>query len=214
MASNPLWRKSVSQWKEQIRLWSKKRGVTALRLCDIFFDFRAVWGETAMADDLRRFVTKTAGGNHAFLSEMHADDVEHQVALGWFGRLLTDKDDKDHKGQINLKHAGTLPLVEAMRLLALREGIAKISTLGRMDALKDKDVLSSDEHDYLTGAYRHISHMLLRQQIADFTAARKVTNFVDPKSLSQRERDMLTDGFKAIRTLRDRVKSEFTGEIF
>jgi len=214
MATNPVWRKTVSQWKDQIRLWSQKRGVTALRLCDIFFDFRAVWGGHDMATELRRFVTKTAGGNHAFLSEMHADDIEHKVALGWFGRLLTDKDSKDHKGQINLKHTGTLPLVEAMRLLSLREGIEEISTLGRMDALMNKGVLAHDEHDYLVGAYRHISHMLLRQQVADFNAGRKVTNFVDPKSLSRRERDMLVDGFKAIRTLRGRIRSEFTGEIF
>lgn len=214
MATNPLWRKTLSQWRDQIQLWSKKRGVTALRLCDIFFDFRSVWGDPAQAEDLRGFVTKIAGSNPAFLSEMHADDHDHQVALGWFGRLLTDKETEDHKGEMNLKHAGTLPLVEAMRLLVLREGIEAISTLGRMDALKDKDILNDDEHDYLSGAYRHISHMLLRQQIADFKAGRKVTNFVDPNSLSQRERDMLVDGFKAIRSFRERIKSEFTGEIF
>ena len=121
---------------------------------------------------------------------------------------------EDHKGEMNLKHAGTLPLVEAMRLLILREGIEAISTLERMNALKEKGILNDDEHDYLAGAYRHISHMLLRQQIADFKAERKVTNFVDPNSLSKRERDMLVDGFKAIRSFRDRIKSEFTGEIF
>jgi len=214
MATNPLWRKTISQWKEQVRLWSHKRGVTALRLCDIFFDFRPVWGNPAMANELRRFVTQITAGNPAFLSEMHADDTEHHVALGWFGRLITDKEDKGHKGEINLKHTGTLPLVEAMRLLALREGLEDLSTLARMDALLDKGVLDADEHDYLAGAYRHISHMLLRQQIADFKAGRKVTNFVDPKSLSQRERDMLVDSFKAIRALRDRIKSEFTGDIF
>jgi signal-transduction protein with cAMP-binding, CBS, and nucleotidyltransferase domain len=115
---------------------------------------------------------------------------------------------------MNLKHTGTLPLVEAMRLLVLREGIEAISTLERMDALMDKGVLNNDEHDYLAGAYRHISHMLLRQQIADFKSGRKVTNFVSPKTLSQRERNMLVDGFKAIRALRQRVHSEFTGEIF
>ena len=214
MATNPLWRKTASQWKEQVSLWSKKRNITAIRLCDIFFDFRSVWGDPGMADELRRFVTKTAGANPSFLREMHADDTEHQVALGWFGRLLTDKDNKNHIGQINLKHTGTLPLVEAMRLLALREGIEAISTLGRMDALMDKGILGDDEHDYLAGAYRHISHMLLRQQIADFNGGRTVTNFVDPKSLSQRERDMLVDGFKAIRSLRQRLQSEFTGEVF
>ena len=42
MATNPLWRKTLSQWIEQISIWSRKRNSTTLRLCDIFFDFRAV----------------------------------------------------------------------------------------------------------------------------------------------------------------------------
>lgn len=214
MASNPLWRKTLPQWKEQVRLWSLKRGVTALRLCDIFFDFRSVWGDRSMADDLRHFVTQTAGGNKAFLRDMYEDDVEHMVALGWFGRLLTEQEDEDFKGRINLKHTGTLPLVEATRLLAFREGIEAISTLQRIDALLKKGVLNTDEHDYLAGAFRHISHLLLRQQIADFKAGRTVSNYVHPDKLSERERDMLVDGFKAIRALRAKIKSEFTGDVF
>ncbi|MCH7863835.1 MAG: CBS domain-containing protein [Proteobacteria bacterium] len=214
MATNPLWRKTLSQWKEQIRLWSHKRNVTTLQLCDIFFDFRSAWGDPAMADQLRDFVTRTASGNHAFLREMYEDDIDHRVALGWFGRFVTERGNKDYKGQINLKHTGTLPLVEAMRLLALREGVVAISTLARMDALGEKGVLDGNEHDYLTGAYRHISHLLLRQQIADFKAGKTVSNYVHPNSLTERERDMLIESFKAIRALREKVRSEFTGEVF
>ena len=213
MATNPLWRKTISQWKEQVRLWSHKRNTTALRLCDIFFDFRSAWGNPAMAEELRRFVTATASGNHAFLREMYEDDVGHGVALGWFGRFITESDDPQFKGQMNLKHTATLPLVEAMRLLALRDGILRTSTLRRMDALKDKGVLSNDEHDYLAGAYRHISFLLLRQQLVDFHAGKRVSNFVHPDSLTERERDMLTEGLKAIRALRRRIKSEITGEL-
>jgi len=214
MASNPLWRKTLAQWKEQVLLWSRKRGVTALRLCDIFFDFRSVWGDRSIADELRNFVTRTAGGNKAFLRDMYEDDVEHMVALGWFGRLLTEQENEDFKGRINLKHTGTLPLVEALRLLAFREGIDSISTLQRIDSLLDKGVLNSDEHDYLAGAFKHISHLLLRQQIADFKAYKKVSNFVHPDTLTERERDMLVDSFKAIRALRNKIKNEFTGDVF
>lgn len=213
MATNPLWRKTLPQWKEQVRLWSHKRNTTMIRLCDIFFDFRCVWGDRAMADDLRRFVTATVSGNHAFLREMHEDDADHGVALGWFGRFITEKEKEEYKGQMNLKHTGTLPLVESVRLLALREGIADVSTLGRMDALKAKGILSNDEHDYLAGAYRHISRLLLRQQLRDYAAGRPVSNYVPPESLTERERDILVEGFKAIRGVRKRLQTELTGEL-
>ena len=213
MATNPLWRKKITQWKEQIRLWSHKRNTTMLRLCSIFFDFRCVWGDPAMAADLRQFVTATARGNHLFLRELYEDEADHGVALGWFGRFITEADDPRFKGQMNLKHTGTLPLIEAMRLLALREGIPETSTLKRMETLKDKNVLTKDEHDHLAGAYRHISFLLLRQQLSDFKAKKRVSNYVHPESLTERERDLLTEGFKAIRELRNKVQADFTGQI-
>ena len=214
MASNPLWRKSISQWIEQITIWSRKRNTTTLRLCDIFFDFRAVWGEAALAHRLRDHVTAVAGGNLAFLQEMHADDEDHSVALGWFGRFITERDIEAHKGKMNLKHSGTLPLVEAIRLLSLREKIIKLSTIERMTALHEAGILKPDEHDYLAGGFKHISRLLLRQQIADFKQGLPVSNYVDPDGLSAREKDMLTNSFKAIRDLLDRVKGELTGDIF
>ena len=214
MASNPLWRKSISQWIEQITIWSRKRNTTTLRLCDIFFDFRAVWGEAALAHRLRDHVTAVAGGNLAFLQEMHADDEDHSVALGWFGRFITERDIEAHKGKMNLKHSGTLPLVEAIRLLSLHEKIIKLSTIARMTALHEAGILKPDEHDYLAGGFKHISRLLLRQQIADFKQGLPVSNYVDPDGLSAREKDMLTNSFKAIRDLLDRVKGELTGDIF
>ena len=82
-----------------------------------------------------------------------------------------------------------------------------------MQALEERGVLARDEADYLQGAYRHISHLLLRQQIADFQAGRPVTNYVHPRGLTRREADMLKDSFQAIRRLRDRMRGEFTGDV-
>ncbi len=106
------------------------------------------------------------------------------------------------------------PLVEAMRLLALCGEIAAESTLGRMESLKEKGVLGDEELDYLSGAFRHITYLLLRQQLADFKAGKKVGNHVHPDSLSDREKDILVDSFKAIDNLRNRVHAEFTGDVF
>ncbi|MDP6574624.1 MAG: putative nucleotidyltransferase substrate binding domain-containing protein [Rhodospirillales bacterium] len=213
MATNPLWRKTLTQWKEQIALWSRKRNPTALRLCDIFFDFRSAWGDAAMAEELRAVVTRVTSANPVFLRDMYADDAEHGVALGFFRRFITERKDKEHKGKINLKHTGTLPLVESVRLLALSEGVENLSTLGRMRVLHESGFLGVDEYDYLFGAYTLITRLLLRQQVADFKAGVPVSNYVDPKFLTERERDMLVDSFKAIRALRGRVKDEFSVEV-
>jgi signal-transduction protein with cAMP-binding, CBS, and nucleotidyltransferase domain len=222
MATNPVWRKSISQWKGQtisqwkgqIAGWLRRRNTVALRLSDIFFDFRSCYGAPDLAADLRAFVTDAVAGNASFLKDMYRDDEDYGVALGWFGRFITVKDDPDHDGTINMKHSGTLPLVQSIRLLALREGIPATSTCDRLRDLHGAGVLDAAEFDYLTNAFQEITFVLLRQQIDDFGAGRKVGNYVHPDTLNERERDELVDAFKAIKRLLDRVRGEVTGDVF
>ncbi len=214
MATNPLWRKTRSQWAAQVDQWSRRRNTTALRLCDILFDFRPIWGENNFAAELRRHITDVCRRNKSFLRDMEAEDQDNGIALGFFDRFITAKDDEEHKGMMNLKQSGSLPLIEAVRLVSLREGHEVLSTLGRIDCLLERGTLDLDEHDYLSGSYNHIVELILRQQIQSFKAGEEVSYYIYPDSLTTREKDILVDSFKAIRRYRDRVRSEFSGDIF
>ncbi len=215
MARNPVWRKTRSQWSEQLRLWCRKRHTIAVQFSDIFFDFQGTYGEVAWADDLRDQVSVMVKASPAFLRELLKETSRAQVALGWFGSFVTEKDKPEHKGKMNLKHSGTLPLVSNLRILALRAGIKETGTRERIDRLHDLGVLDRDEWDYLRGAFRHITHLLLRQQLADYRdPGVEVGNYVHPDALSEREKDILINSFKAIDALANRVKNELTGELF
>ena len=213
MATNPLWRKTISQWCEQISQWVGRGSGMVLRLADIFFDFIPVYGAGQLTDRLRQHVTQTAR-EPFFLREMFKFDQEHEVALGLFNYLLKDKTPGVNQGKINLKLTGTLPLVGAVRIGALAHGIAATSTLKRIAALAGQGKLSTDEQDYLSGAFLHITNLLLRQQLRDHEHGRPVGNHVDPADMSKRERDMLKDGFNAIKTYRKNLRLELTGDIF
>lgn len=211
MATNPLWRKTARQWREQLRLWVSKRSPNMLRYCDIFFDFSHCFGDRELANDLRIFITALAAENPGFIKEMYQLQQDHSVALGWFGRLMSETDASDREDMINLKYRGTLPLVEGVRLLALRHGVPDTSTLARIDALHEKQVLDANTQDYLKGAVQQITRLLLRQQIADFQAGKEVTNFVPRAGLSEREQTFLVACFRAVEDLRGRLASEFSG---
>ena len=214
MATNPLWRKTRSQWRHQLAIWGYKRSETAAQLSDIFFDFRGFWGPEAWIEELRTAALAMAGSSSAFLHALAGEATRHDVALGWFGRFVTEQEKPEHKGKIDLKHAGTLPLVSAVRVMALGHGIAEVSTLARIAALKEKEVFNADDADYLDGAFRQITHLLLRQQLADFAAGKPVGNYLHPRRMRKRERDLLIDSLKAIRTLAERVRLDFRGEVF
>jgi signal-transduction protein with cAMP-binding, CBS, and nucleotidyltransferase domain len=213
MASNPLWRKSLGQWRTQLDYWLAKRNQSIIRLADIFFDFRSVYGEPALAAALRDHVTERMASAHPFLQVMHAIQSEHRTALGWFGRLRTH-DDARHKDRLNLKYDAGLPLVETVRLLSMVNGVAQTGTRARLGALSAAGIIGKDERDYLHAAFDLITGLMLRQQIADFRGDREVGYWLDPDDLSARDRDLLVDGLRAIEALRDRVNTEFTGSIF
>ncbi len=211
MATNPIWRKTRSQWRMQIDIWGQRGSAIAAQLGDIFFDFRGAYRETGFADELRTIVTETAKNSPHFLRALYEESERTSVALGWFGRLVGDR---DKGGKINLKHRGTLPLVTGLRMLSLKHGVSETSTLRRIETLCKLDVLNRNQADYLNGAFLHITGLLLRQQLADFTAGEPVGNYVHPDRLSRRERDMLVDGFKAIEDLSLKAKEALTGRVF
>ena len=214
MATNPVWRKTRSQWRHQLGIWGHKRSETAARLSDIFFDFRGFWGPEAWVEELREAAIAMAVSSPAFLHALAGDATRHDVSLGWFGRFVTEQERPEHKGKIDLKHAGTLPLVSLVRVMALGHGVGEVSTLGRIAELKEKEVFSADDADYFDGAFRQITHLLLRQHLADFAAGKQVSNYMNPRRMRKRERDLLIGALKAIRTLSERVRLDFRGEVY
>jgi len=214
MAMNPLWRKTLSQWIEQIKLWGREGNFIALRLSDIFFDFQPVWGNRELAVELRQAVSELIRKNPFFLKQMFLEKSKHNVALGFFGGFITEKANRNHRGQIDLKYTGTIPLVGAIRLLALREGIQETSTLGRIRALAKMDVLNASEQENLSAAFALLTEILLKKQIADFNAGRHISYYVDLKLLSKRQRWLLLDALRSIHALRNRIHYEFTAQLF
>ena len=213
MATNPLWRKSISEWKHQTLRWFQKRSTFQVQLSDVFFDFDTVYGDLSLGRDLRNHLTRFVQKEAAVLQAMFQTEADRHVALGLFGTLRTEKAGEGLQQAINLKHGGILPLVGAVRLLALREGLEATSTYQRIGLLHEAGVFSDDEVDEYTAALEHLTFMLLRQQLRDFRRFRKATRHVRKSAMSRREKQVLKMSLKAIRSLKERVRAEFTGEI-
>lgn len=212
MATNPLWRKTASQWRAQVAQWIERRSPAALLFADIFFDFLPIWGDPKPAEDLRALIAARLKAQPQLLAAMSDSEQRPTVALGFFGRIATDSTGA-YPGRVDLKRGGTLPLVGGARLLALRAGIAETGTMARIGALRDAGVIKPDEGDGLVAAFEAVTQALLRQQLSDDAAGRKVGNFVDPEALGTRARAGLVEALKRIDEFRRRVRAEFTGRL-
>lgn len=213
MATNPQWRKTLAGWREQVDTWCRRARTDPLLDFDIFFDFRLGWGDARLAAALREHVTERTAGNGPFLRELHGAGRDHGTALRGFGRFATERSDPAHRGKVNLKLLGILPLVQAARLLALRDGVAETGTRERLAAAHDSGVLSDAEHDDLAAARQTICRLLLGRQLLDFRAGAPVSNFVDPKALTPRRKRELREALRAIERMRTRMGVEFGGDV-
>jgi CBS domain-containing protein len=213
MATNPVWRKRISEWRKQIASWLRKRTETQLLLSDILVDFRHVCGDAALSQALRGHIMQAISRNPTFVRDLFSIEANHGVALGWFGRLRSERDKQDRPGMINLKLRGSLPLVEAARLLSLRAGLPETSTAARLDGLLAGGALHPDDHDDLKDAFAFISRLLLRQQVEDFAAGRPVDDFVPEDRLSKREREHLVTCLRVIANMRTMLEADLAGPV-
>ena len=216
MASNPVWRKTISQWRLQTLRWSRKIHAFAARFMGIFLDFRAAYGKRLLTFTLREHVTEHVGKSKSFLRALYENDADYGTALGWFNRLILETTDIPHKGKgrLNVKLNGLMPLSNAVRLLAIVGGIHETSTLERIDKLVEKGLLQQEQKEYLFSAFENLTTLLLRQQIHEYRTGQPITNYIVPESLSRRDYELLIDSFNHIENLRTKVRLDFSSEVF
>ncbi len=207
MATNPLWRTTVAQWQAQVNGWVRSRGNQEIMFTDIFFDFRAISGAPELAAALRRHVTMAARDNLPFLAQISWLQQDHASSVDLFAQLIAR--DGAEKDAIDLKLRGTKPLVEIVRLLALKNGVEATGTPARVAALVEVGVLAGEGAERLSEDVTFLLQLLLRHQIERISACRAPDNCVKPELLSRPERDRLVQVFRDIDRWRQRLVAEY-----
>jgi len=212
MAMNPLWRKTRSQWRDQIAIWARKRTGAALLFTDIFLDLRAGWGEAAPAEALRAEAMALLAAQPAWGAMLAAQGARFGVGLTLWGGFT---DDEPGPGtRTDLKLHGLMPLVAAARLAALRAGVAAPATVARLAGLAAKGTLSAGEAARLQAAFATLLDAVLRQQLADLAAGQRPGNLVDTGAMPQATRAALKDALKAVRGFAKSTQAELTGAVW
>ena len=213
MASNPLWRKSLPEWKNQVSQFLDNHTPQDMRHIDMLYDFKSVYGKSELADELRFHLNEKLH-EKKLLKFLYFSEEESDAAIGFFGQFILEKNDEENIGLLNLKHTGTLPLVESIRLYSIKHKVTKTSTFERLDELNKLKVLNDDETDFFKNAHRFMSSILLKNQVERTKQGLTIKNFINPKSLLEREKKVLKIYLKKIRELKQRVRVDIGEEYF
>jgi signal-transduction protein with cAMP-binding, CBS, and nucleotidyltransferase domain len=174
---------------------------------DIFFDFRAISGSPELAPALRRHVTAAARDNLPFLAQISWLQHDRTSSVDLFGQLIA-KDGPD-KDAIDLKLRATKPLVEIVRLLALKNGVEATGTPARLAALLEAGFLAREDAASLTADVTFLLDLLLRHQIDRISAGRPPDNCVRPELLGRLERERLVQVCREIDHWRQRLVADY-----
>jgi signal-transduction protein with cAMP-binding, CBS, and nucleotidyltransferase domain len=207
MATNPLWRKTLAQWQAQVAGWVRARGNQEIMFTDIFFDFRAIFGRPELSAALRHQVTAAAQDNLPFLAQISWLQHDRASSVDLFGQLVGR--DGPEKDAIDLKLRGSKPLVEIVRLLALRNGVDATATPARLAALAEAGVLAEQDAAKLRDNLVFLLELQLRRQIDRIASHRAPDNCVKPESLGRPERERLVQIFRDIDRWRQHLVTDY-----
>ena len=206
MAGNPDFCLSVEEWKARFLAWIREPTPQALLAANIVFDFRALHGDTALADALRSWLLGYTQPNAAFLRLMVQNALQVEPPLGLIRTFVVD-DDVATKGTLDLKTRGTRLFVDCARVFALAQGIADTGTAARMRAAGERLHVEPRHVAATVEAFHFLQLLRLRQQ--DDPAAGSDPNRIDPYALNEVDQRMLKEAFRQAKQMQDRLRMSY-----
>ncbi|MHB1375225.1 MAG: DUF294 nucleotidyltransferase-like domain-containing protein [Thauera sp.] len=204
MASNPDLCLTLDEWKSRFGDWIREPDPQALLNASIFFDFRVLYGNERLGDQLRSWLNKSVKGNSAFQRMMAGNALKVMPPLGRIRDFVVEDD-----GTIDLKKSGARLFVDVARILALRTGVDSSSTVQRLRQASTKIGITPEETSAMVDGFNFIQLLRLRSQHLETEHDSEDDNRVNPESLNELDRRILKEAFRQARKLQLRLKLDY-----
>ena len=195
-ATEPLFSRSVEDWKEATRRWTHHpESNSALLLASIVADNRPL-----TSVDLGSALTRSMLApvrDRPFLDGLLSFTLASKPPLGLIHDFAVEHTGA-HRGQLDLKRGGLWPVVLLGRWIALVVGDVRGSTVDRVRRGSQAGILTTGEAEDLVGAFEQIFQLRFEQEIAALKSGAPVESHIDPGALDSLQRSYLRDSFRAI----------------
>jgi CBS domain-containing protein len=207
ISSNPEWCLSLSGWEQKIDNWFAEPSWENVRYLLIAADGRPVVGNPELALKLQNRFFSDMLGNPIIARRMMENTIRHKVLVGVFGQLLTERYG-DNAGSLDIKYGAYIPMVNAFRLLAVQAGIRETSTIRRIEALVQADLLTSEEAEEAIEAFSFFLKLRLLATVADGDGQMVGTGKIPADQLTKEMKIPLKKALKAGQKIQRRVQKE------
>jgi CBS domain-containing protein len=208
MARNPRWCLTLEEWQRVFDGWIRNTSPEALLNAAIFFDFRPIAGEPALAGVLREAVLAKTHGNPAFGRAMTESASQSRPPLGLLDGFVAE-DAGRFPGTIDLKAGGARLFVDAARVLSLAHALPPTGTAARLRAAGAAGALPPEEVSASVDAFHYVQGLRLRHQHLEGEPPKGAENRIDPEKLNAVDARILKAAFRQAALLQERLRMDF-----
>ena len=184
--------------------WVAQGSPQDLLNASIYFDFRPLCGDVALAQALRADVTLAARNSPRFLKMLAHNALGRSVPLNWRGAI-----DTDEHGALDLKLQGTALFVDAARIYSLALGVHETNTRLRLEAAGAQWRLPETETGAWVGGFEFLQILRLRVQLEAGEAEAAPPNRIVVAGLNDIDRRILRESFRVARQLQQRLQLDY-----
>ena len=195
------WCRPVTELRTMFASWVERPDPESLLRAEVFLDVRPVHGRLPV-DGLERALL-VGGSRGPFRAQMARAAVSFRPPLNVFGRLRAP----GHA--VDLKRGGVAAIVLLARLYALAGGSAARTTLLRLSESVAAGTLGELEADALADAYRFLTGLRLRHQVAQVRSGRPADDLLRLDELSSDDHDRLRTALRQVRDVQDTTAAHF-----
>ncbi len=209
MVRNPVWSQPIDGFVKQLKSWILTGGGDAAMNLGIFCDAVAVTGRNDLLLRAKMTFMEMMRGESAHLAHFaNLIDLFAASDLGRFGSLMVSVGARSDA--VDVKKAGTFPIVHGTRTLAIEKGILETRTVDRINALVSTRIFDADFAQNLVGALHFFMELRLRSQLR----AKRLGNLqgetvVHMNDLTSADRDILRNAIRVVREFREIVRHRF-----
>jgi len=212
MAKNPKWTHSLSHWKRNYNEWMEESAPETIINFSTFFDCRFIYGEAGIMNDLKSFLDEALTKPMEKVFFLMANNaLQYEPPLTFFRNIRTIT--HESKEVFDIKKAMT-PIVDLVRIYALKNRIFEVNTGERLKALQNKGVFTETELLELTQSYYFLMSMRLKNQASQIIHHKSdPDNYIQISNLTTIEEATLKEIFKIIKNFQLGIKVRFTNRL-
>jgi len=207
-ASDVLFVRSLDSWRHLARSWIERpTREQALILVSVLVDSRPVWGVHGGAPVSDTFRVGSARPELLHLLARFA--LSHRPPTGFLRGLVVEHDG-EHRGRLDLKRGGLLPVVDLARWAGMAAGVTSASTLERLHAAGAAGTLPAADVQTLEDALELFSELRMEHQVGRLRDGLEPDDHLDPDELSTLTRSYLKEAFRAVASVQKRIAAELS----